>query len=47
VTKAIRAGGSNFLTTPKTCPGKWTTTTNFTYTDGSTSTVTSDEPCKK
>lgn len=47
VTKAARSGGNNFLTTPKTCSGTWTTTTNFTYTDGSTGSVPGTQPCKK
>ena len=46
-TKAISKGGQAFLTAPKTCNGKWTTTTNFTYTDGSTQSVPSTQPCKK
>jgi hypothetical protein len=46
-TRVISKSGQAFLTTPKTCNGKWTTTTNFTYTDGSTQTVQSTQPCKK
>jgi hypothetical protein len=46
-TKAIRKGGENYITTPKTCSGKWTTKTAFTYTDGSTASVSSSQPCKK
>ena len=45
--KATSKSGKAFLTTPKTCNGKWTTTTNFTYTDGSTQSVQSTQPCKK
>ena len=45
--KAISRSGKAFLTTPKTCNGKWTTTSNFTYTDGSTQSVQFTQPCKK
>jgi hypothetical protein len=47
VTKAYSKKGDFFATAPKTCPGKWTTKTNFTYIDGSAKTVTSTQPCKK
>jgi hypothetical protein len=46
-TKAISKKGKNYITTPKTCKGKWTTKTNFTYTDGSTASVSSSQPCRK
>jgi hypothetical protein len=46
-TKAISKSGENYVTTPKSCPGKWTTKTNFTYTDGSSGSVSSTQPCKK
>jgi hypothetical protein len=47
IPRVISKSGQAFLTTPKTCNGKWTTTTNFTYTDGSTQTIQSTQPCKK
>jgi hypothetical protein len=47
VTRAYSKNGQFFATTPKTCPGKWTTTTNFTYIDGSKKAITSTQPCAK
>jgi hypothetical protein len=46
-TKARKSKGLTYTTTPKTCTGKWETTTNFTYIDGSTNAISSDQPCKK
>jgi hypothetical protein len=46
-TKKITKSGKNYATTPKSCSGKWTTKTAFTYVDGSSKSVTSTQPCSK
>jgi hypothetical protein len=43
--RRVRRVRRNLLTSPRVCNGRWTTTIDFTYEDGSTLTLRSNQSC--
>jgi hypothetical protein len=46
VTKRYQKSGDFYASTPSSCNGRWVATSDFTYEDGSTAKVTSEQPCR-